>query len=106
MTVLTVSLDEETVERIKFLADRLYSGRRGSISQVIRDAVRKMYRDYMESSEESVYRVYRDGKLIFEASTLDILRDKLRELDIDPRNVHIIHSSFRGRARMGYRYRV
>ena len=106
MVNLTVSLPEDTVQRLRRVVKVRYKSERGALSGVIDDALRDLL-DRMEASEPpQLFRALQDDRIIAQADTLATLAAELKRIRRDPRAVRILSSRpLRPVARAGLRAR-
>jgi hypothetical protein len=92
MAVITLKIDDNLEEKFRRKVGRLRGAARGALSESVEDAIR-MWLGSSEAQEyqrnESFYVARKNGRKIARESSLDALSRKLKQLDIDPRDVII-----------------
>jgi hypothetical protein len=103
---LTISLSEETVTKLRRTIRNRYGSRRGALSGLVEEAVLEALGRLETPAQRETFRALKDERLLAEADDLDHLASKLRKLNVDPRSVRILSSSYLPVvARAGFRAR-
>ncbi len=104
MGLITVSLNDEVERTLRKLAREMYGNKKGALSKVIETAIEKLAARKQYTEKQTIYRAYKNNKLITEASSLEELAEKLNQRGVDPREVRILATEdIKPRARIGYR---
>ncbi len=89
---LTISLSDETVQRLRRAINDYYGNKKGAISGLIEQSLRDKLDDIELPSPAQTFRAVRNGHAIAEADNLSSLTQKLEQLKVDPRSVRITSS--------------
>ncbi|MFI5421272.1 MAG: ribbon-helix-helix domain-containing protein [Nitrososphaerales archaeon] len=92
MTNLTISLSDETVQRLRKMVREKYGNKKGALSGLIEESVREKL-DAVEMPQSSeIFEAVKGDRVIADADALDNLASKLKKMNVDPRSVRIISS--------------
>lgn len=92
MVNVTISLSEETVQRLRKAVRELYSGKKGALSGLIEESIREKLDVSEMSSPSRSFKAMKGNRVIAEGENLDNLATKLKEMKVDPRSARIISS--------------
>ena len=90
MVNLTISLSEETVQRLRKTVKTRFGGRRGALSGLIEDSVRERLEEFEMTRSEEMFKAIRGEHLVSEAASLEELATNLEKMSVDPRSVRIV----------------
>ncbi len=76
MGTITISLDDDIERKLREIARVKFGGSKGAISKVIESALRNYFSQL--EADVTIFRAYKDGKMIAEAKSLDELARILR----------------------------
>ncbi len=106
MVNLTISLSEETARKLRRTIRDRYGSRRGALSGLVEEAVLEVLGRLETPSPKERFRALKGDKVLAEADNLDQLALSLRKLNVDPRSVRILSSTYLAAvARAGFRAR-
>ena len=110
MTNLTISLNEDTVRRLRKYVQERYNSKKGALSGVIEESIKETLDSFFvesNSAASQIFRAVKDNETLAEGATLNELATKLRKMKIDPRSVRIQSSrTLAPVARAGLRGRI
>ena len=92
MVNLTVSLSEETVQRLRKTVRDRYGGKKGALSGLIEESVRERLEELDVKMPPQTFRALKGDRVLAEASDLDDLAAKLEKMEVNPRSVRIVSS--------------
>ncbi|GEM_PF-486314 len=93
MGTLTIRINDDTERALRRRAAQLYGARRGALSRAIEEAIRAWLAstpDKERTMERRIYRAFKGGRLVAEASTLEELADRLRKMGESVRGIRIV----------------
>ncbi|MGQ4892503.1 MAG: hypothetical protein ACP6IP_08450 [Candidatus Njordarchaeia archaeon] len=103
MGVITIKLRDDVEKKLREIAYLKYGGVKGSLSKVIEDGLNKLFEEYQES--ERIYKVLKDGKILFSSSNLDHIKSFLEMSNLSIRDVVIVTEPSKTKYRVGPRLR-
>ena len=92
MVNLTISLSEETAQKLRKTVKTRYGGRKGALSGLIEETLRERLEELDAVQSAEVFSAVRGERFLAEAASLDDLAVKLEKMSVDPRSVRIISS--------------
>jgi len=93
MGTLTIRISDDAERALRRRAAQLYGARKGALSRAIEEAIRAWLAsspDKASTREGRIYRAFKGERLVAEASTLEELADKLREMGESVRGLRIV----------------
>ena len=101
MGILTLSIDDELERQVRDRISRTSGFSKGALSDVFEEAIRLWLSGPSNPRREDGhrFRAVRVNRVIAEAPTLKELSKKLKESNIDPRDVQILSSAQRNETR-------
>jgi len=89
MVNLTISLSEETDQRLRKAIKERYRNKKGALSGVIEESLKQRL-DSLDAPETTqTFKAMKNNRTLAKAESLDSLARKLRVANIDPRSVRI-----------------
>lgn len=92
MTNLTISLSDDTINRLRRAVKNRYGGRKGALSGLIEESIREKLEVFEAPPQSQVFRAMKDGRVVAQAENLDNLAAELEKARVDPRSVRILSS--------------
>jgi len=92
MANLTISLNDETVRRLRKTVHERYGDKKGALSGLIEESVLVRLEALERPQSPQSFRALQKKKVIAEDKDLESLAKKLEALKIDPRSVRILSS--------------
>ena len=102
MGILTLSIDDELERQVRDRISRTRGFSKGALSDVFEEAIRLWLSGVASSpgrEDGHRFKAVRANRMIAEAPTLKELSEKLKESNIDPRDVQILSSAHRNETR-------
>lgn len=92
MVNLTISLSEETVQKLRKTVRERYGNRKGAISGMIEESLKQKLDSFELPQSSQTFKAVKSNRVVAEAENLDTLAKRLREINVDPRSVRILSS--------------
>ena len=92
MVNITISLSEETVQKLRKTVRERYGGKKGALSGLIEESVRERLEQFEITPSQQTFRASRDSRVLAESTSLDDLAVNLEKIGVDPRSVRITSS--------------
>jgi hypothetical protein len=109
IAVITLKIDDELEQRLRRRVGRVKGAAKGALSESVEEAIRAWLcsPDSQEpQTHKTFYRALKDGKGLAREDSLDSLSKRLKEIDVDPRDVLIVSEPMvKEKRKMGLRTR-
>lgn len=101
MGVITVKLSDYVEKLLREETFRRFGGKRGGISRIVEEALLA----WLQRKKESVrlYRVVKDGRVMFESRDLDQIAEFLKKNNLSLRDVQVVIIPTKDKYRLGPR---
>ncbi|HKW05540.1 MAG TPA: ribbon-helix-helix domain-containing protein [Nitrososphaerales archaeon] len=107
MVNLTISLSEETNQKLRKAVKEQFGNRRGALSGLIEESLKQKLDSIEIPHTAQTFKAMKGDRIIAEAENLEALARKLKEANVDPRSVRILSTKrLPPIARIGPRRRV
>ena len=104
MVNVTLSLPEDTVKKLRGAARERYGGKKGALSDIVRQALDEHLGSMQVETPLSRFEAFKGERKICEGGSLEELASKLGDLNVDPRTVRVISTTpLRPVVRLGLR---
>jgi len=90
---LTISLPEEVVRILRKTVKERYSGRKGALSGLIKEALEGHFSSLAQPSPPARFKALEGTRQVAEGRSLDELASRLKERSVDPRAVRIVSTT-------------
>ncbi|MHB8567734.1 MAG: ribbon-helix-helix domain-containing protein [Nitrososphaerales archaeon] len=92
MVNLTISLSNETVQKLRKTVHERYGDKKGALSGLIEDSLREKLDEIDMASSPQSFKAMKGDRVIAEGESLDELATRLEKMNVNPRSVRIISS--------------
>ena len=94
MPNLTISLSDKTTKRLRAVVRDRFNSEKGSLSKLIEESINEKLDAFDAASriETLSFKAIKDNETIAEAENLSSLALRLKDLNINPRNVRVVSS--------------
>lgn len=92
MVNLTISLSDETLQKLRRAVRERYGGKKGALSGLIEDSLRERLDELDTAPSPQSFKAIKGDRVIAEADSLDNLATRLEKMSVNPRSVRIVSS--------------
>lgn len=92
MVNLTISLSDETIQKLRRAVRERYGDKKGALSGLIEDSVREKLDEFDVVSSAQSFKAMKGDRAIAEADSLSNLAAMLEKMSVNPRSVRIVSS--------------